>query len=65
MLDEFPSYEECKGAVNNMKKEKSPGLDGLPSQFYQTVWNEIEFIFYEELKGIYNQSEMSSSQNYQ
>ena len=25
MLDEFPSYEECKDAVNNMKKEKSPG----------------------------------------
>ena len=33
MLDEFPSYEECKHAVNNMKKEKSPGLDGLPSEF--------------------------------
>ena len=45
-----------------MKKEKSPGLDGLPSEFYQTFWSEIGFIFYEALKDIYNQREMSSSQ---
>ena len=50
MLDEFSSYEECKDAVNNMKKEKSPGLDGLPSEFYQTVLSDIGFKFYEALK---------------
>ena len=33
MLNEFPFYEECKDAVNNMKKKKTPGLDGLPSKF--------------------------------
>ena len=33
MLHEFSSYEESKYAVNIMKKEKSPGLDGLPSEF--------------------------------
>ena len=62
MLDEFPSYEECKDAVNNMNKENSPGLDGLPSEFFQTFWSEIGFIFYEALKDIYYQIEMSSSQ---
>ena len=31
MLDEFPSYEECKDTVNDLKKEKSPGL---PSDFF-------------------------------
>ena len=62
MLDKFPSNEECKDVVNNMKKEKSPLLDGLPSEFYHTFWSEIGFIFYEALKDIYNQSEMSSSQ---
>ena len=56
MLEEFPSYEECKDAVNNMKK------DGFPSEFYQTFWSEIAFIFYEALKDMYNQSEMSSMQ---
>ena len=62
MLDEFPSNEECKDVVNNMKKEKSLLLDGLPSEFYHTFWSEIGFIFYETLKDIYNQREMSSSQ---
>lgn len=30
MLDEFPTFEECKNAVLDMKGEKSPGLDGIP-----------------------------------
>ena len=63
MWDEFLSNEDCKDAVNNNKKRKqSPGLDSLPSEFYQTFWCEIGFIFYEALKDIYNQSEMFSSQ---
>ena len=33
-----------------MKKEKSLGLEGLPSEFYQTVLSEIGFKFYEALK---------------
>lgn len=33
LLELFLSYEECKEAVNNIKKEKSLGLDGLPSVF--------------------------------
>ena len=53
LLNEFPSCEECKHAVNNMKKEKSPGLDCLPSEFYQTFQSEIGFIFYEALKDMY------------
>lgn len=40
-LDNFPLYEECREAVNNMKKEKSPGLDGLPCEFYQCFWDLI------------------------
>ena len=42
MLDEFPSYEECRDTVNNFKKkEKSPELDGLPSDFFSDLleWN--------------------------
>ena len=61
MLDKFPFYEECEDALNIMKN--SPGLDGFPGEFYQTFWsNEIGFIFYEALKDIYYQREMSSSQ---
>ena len=59
MLHEFSSYEESKYAVNIMKKEKSPGLDGWPSEFYQTFWSEIDFTIYEALKDKYYQIEMS------
>ena len=31
--------EECTLAVNKMKHNKSPGLDGLTVEFYQTFWH--------------------------
>lgn len=35
MLDEFPTFEDCKNAVLDMKGEKSPELDGIPCEFFQ------------------------------
>ena len=29
------SHEECEKSVHKMKKNKSPGLDGLTAEFYQ------------------------------
>lgn len=34
MLDEFLTFEEYKNAALKMKGEKSPGLDGIPCEFY-------------------------------
>ena len=28
-------FEECTDVLKNMKADKSPGLDGLPSGFYK------------------------------
>ena len=36
-----PTFQECTDAVNNMKADKSPGLDGLPSEFYKYYWKQI------------------------
>ena len=30
--------EECFNAINNMKRNKSPGLDGLSIEFYAKFW---------------------------
>lgn len=62
VLDEFPTFEECKNAVLDMKGEKSPGLDGIPCEFYQCFWNIIGPIFYAALKEVFKQKEMSESQ---
>ena len=60
--DEFPTIEECREAVFNMKANKSPGLDGLPSEFYKCMWVIIANLFYDALKEIYVRKEMSFSQ---
>ncbi len=31
--------EECEIVMKHMKKNKSPGLDGIPLEFYQTFWD--------------------------
>ena len=34
--------KECLEALKSMASEKSPGTDGLPSEFYKVFWEEIE-----------------------
>ena len=33
---------ECENALKEMKNEKSPGSDGLTTEFYKLFWNEIQ-----------------------
>ena len=40
--DEIPTLNECEEAVLNLKDNKSPGIDGIPNEFYKTFWNEIK-----------------------
>ena len=37
--------EELSDIVHSLKQNKSPGLDGLTSEFYQTFWEELQCIF--------------------
>ena len=53
MIEHFLSHEqnkkmegpitesECLKAVQSMKSNKSPGLDGLPKEFYSVMWEKI------------------------
>ena len=45
-----------------MKANKSPGLDGIPSEFYKCMWDSIKTVFYDALKEIYDRNEMNFSQ---
>lgn len=40
-LDRLLSLEEIEHALFSMKPYKSPGFDGLPAEFYQTMWEHI------------------------
>ncbi len=33
--------DECIKAIKNMKPNKTPGIDGLPSDFYKKMWNTV------------------------
>ena len=54
--------DECKAAVNYMRNDKSPGSDGIPSEFYKCFWNSIDKLFYDVLLTVYDNKELSFSQ---
>ena len=60
--DFFPTIEECREAVFNMKPNKSPGLDGLTGEFYKCFWGSISELFYDALVEIFQKGELSFSQ---
>ena len=60
--DLFPTLEECRETVMNMKHNKSPGIDGLPTEFYQRFWDKLSELFFEMLKEIFQSNEMTFSQ---
>ena len=62
LCDSFPTIDECKEAVLNMKSNKSPGLDGIPAEFYKCFWSSLDRYFYDALKEIFINKEMSFSQ---
>jgi len=56
------SIDECTETISKMKKNKSPGNDGLPVEFYQTFWNEIKHMVVNALNESYQNEAMSGSQ---
>ena len=62
MCDTFPSLQEYKETVMKLKPNKSPGLDGLPNEFYKCFWDQLSLLFYGILKEIMINGEMTFSQ---
>ena len=61
-LEALPTVDECRDAIFNMKSNKSPGSDGLPSEYYKVFWNEIGEYLYNSILYSYDQKTLSSSQ---
>lgn len=60
--ENFPTLQECAEAVNGMKNNKSPGMDGLPVEFYKMFWKNIRNFLYEAISQIYIEEELTSTQ---
>ena len=45
-----------------MPKNKSPGLDGIPIEFYQKFWNELQDFFEILIDTIYKSGQLSNTQ---
>ena len=56
------TIEECTNAINVMKLNKSPGLDGLTLEFYKTFWEKLDTILVKVLNKGYEEKILSYSQ---
>ena len=56
------TLEECKAAVDGMASGKSPGVDGLPAEFYQRFWPLLGADLVEVLNYAYTTGRLSPSQ---
>ncbi len=54
--------EECRDALKKMKSNKSPGLDGLPTDFYKAFWDIIGDTVLNALNESYDKGELSVTQ---
>ena len=62
MLEEPLTLEGIRQAVISMKKNKAPGLDGLPAEFYQEFFDVVEEVMYYSLVHAFKSGELSTSQ---
>ena len=53
----FLTPEECLGALKGMARNKAPGLDGFPAEFYLKVWD----VFGSDLVSMLNSCFLSGS----
>ncbi len=53
---------ECEQVLKSFKNNKSPGNDGIPSEFYQFFWSEVGETVVQSFNYAYDNGELSTSQ---
>ena len=61
-LDDFLTLEDLTKTVFNFKPGKSPGLDGLTAEFYQTFWYLIKHDYHEVVLEMLGENQLCDSQ---
>ena len=63
MLNKMPQTSEFRLVIKMMKVNKSPGYDGIPSEFYKTFWPDIEDIYANMVQDCFNNGSFPTSMN--
>ena len=53
---------ECLNALKDMKNNKSPGSDGLTTEFYKIFWNDIKPYYIKSINHSYQQNNLTELQ---
>ena len=56
------SAEECLLSLKSMESGKSPGTDGLPTEFYKIFWNNVSTFLIDALNMSFSKGYLSISQ---
>ena len=62
LLDRIINEKEINKAVSMLKSNKSPGPDGIISEFYKIFWSTIRPIYLKVIQDIYTSEEMTFTQ---
>ena len=55
--------EECLRAVKEMERNKTPGSDGLPAEFYKVFWKDVSDFLINSYNCAYLCGHLSVSEN--
>ena len=61
-IDQHITIEEMESVIKNLKKNKSPGWDGLSAEFYQLFWEDIKNILFQAYLESIEANSLSPSQ---
>ena len=61
-LDVPLTIQELKTSVFGMRKNKAPGIDGLPAEFYQCFFDDIKDLLFDSLKYAWDTGQLSCTQ---
>ena len=53
--------EELNRALKNMKNNKTPGIDGFPSEFFKMFWSKLKFLILRVANYCYDKGKLSTT----
>ena len=56
------TVEEIKAVLGDMKPDKTPGIDGIPVEFYKVFWKDIGHFLVRSIQSAYRSGELSITQ---